>query len=64
LRFKGVDTTGARILAAAPGARPDSSNLIKVFPTPLSIQIGYPYVVGRGLRLKGNYVSVTGWLRA
>ena len=60
LRFRGVDTIGARMLASAPGARPESSSVIKVFPTPLNIQIGYPYVVGRGLRLRSNYVSVTG----
>ena len=60
LRFRGVDTVGARILASAPGTRPESSSVIKVFPTPLSIQIGYPYVVGRGLRLKGNNIQVTG----
>ena len=60
LRFRGVDTVGARIRASAPNTRPDSSALIKVFPTPLNIQLGYPYTVGRGLRLKGNYVSVTG----
>jgi len=60
LRFRGVDTVGARIRASAPNTRPDSSALIKVFPTPLNIQLGYPYTVGRGLRLKGNYVAVTG----
>jgi len=60
LRFVGVDTAGARIHASAPGARPDSSNLIKVFPTPLAIQLGYPYAVGRGLRSKSNYVYVVG----
>jgi plastocyanin len=60
LRFRGVDTVGARILTSAPGSTPDSSGLIRVFPTPLGIQLGYPYTVGRGLRLKSNYVYVTG----
>jgi len=62
LRFRGVDSAGARILASAPSALPDSSNLIKVFPTPLAIQLGYPYTVGRGLKLKNNYVYVVGGL--
>jgi plastocyanin len=60
LRFVAVDTVGARILSSAPGSTPDSSNLIKVFPTPLAIQLGYPYAVGRGLRSKNNYVYVIG----
>jgi len=60
LRFRGVDSAGARILASAPSARPDSSSLIKVFPTPLAIQLGYPYSVGRGLKLKNTYVYVVG----
>ena len=60
LRFVGVDTVGARILSSAPGSTPDSSNLIKVFPTPLGIQLGYPYTVGRGLRLKDSYAYVIG----
>ena len=60
LRFRGVDTLGARIVASAPGVRSDSSNLIKVFPTPLGLQLGYPYTVGRGLRLKNNYAYLTG----
>ena len=60
LRFRGVDSIGARILASAAGARPESSGVIKVFATPLNIQIGYPYVVGRGLRLKNNYAYATG----
>jgi plastocyanin len=60
LRFKGVDTAGARIFASAPGTRGDSSNLIKVFPTPLAIQLGYPYALGRGLRTRNNYVNVVG----
>ncbi|MGH7520312.1 MAG: cupredoxin domain-containing protein [Gemmatimonadales bacterium] len=60
LRFRGVDSVGARIHAAAAGARPDSSALIRVFPTPLGVQLGYPYTVGRGLRLKSNYAYLTG----
>jgi plastocyanin len=60
LRFRGVDSVGARIHASAAGAHPDSSNLIRVFPTPLAIQLGYPYTVGRGLRLKNNYVYLVG----
>jgi len=60
LRFVGVDSIGARIFSSAPGSTPDSSNLIKVFPTPLAIQVGYPYVQGRGLRARNNYVYVVG----
>src|SRR5881394_1379471 len=60
LRFVGVDTIGARIFSSAPGSTADSSNLIKVFPTPLAIQVGYPYVQGRGLRAPNNYVYVVG----
>jgi len=60
LRFKSVDTIGAKIYASAPGTQADSSSLIKVLPTPLNVQLGYPYTVGRGLRLKGNYVTVSG----
>jgi plastocyanin len=60
LRFQGVDSVGARIHASAAGAKPDSSPLIKVFPTPLGVQLGYPYTVGRGLRLKNNYAYLTG----
>jgi plastocyanin len=60
LRFRGVDTVGARILSSAPGSTPDSSNVIKVFPTPLQINRGYPYTVGRGLREPNNSVSLVG----
>ena len=60
LRFVGVDTVGARILSSAPGSTSDSSNLIKVFPTPLAIQLGYPYVQARGLRAKNNFAYVVG----
>jgi len=60
LRVVGVDTIGARIFSIAPGSTPDSSNLIKVFPTPLAIQLGYPYVQARGLRARNNYVYVVG----
>lgn len=56
----GVDTVGSRIQASAPGAAPDSSNLIRVFPTPLNVQIGWPYTVGQGLKLPSNRVYVTG----
>src|SRR5260370_41625326 len=49
LRFRGVDTVGARILSSAPGSTPDSSNVIKVFPTPLQLNRGDPYTVGPGL---------------
>jgi plastocyanin len=60
LRFRGIDSVGARIHASAVGAKPDSSNLIRVYPTPLAIQLGYPYTVGRGLRLTNNYVYLVG----
>jgi len=60
LRFRGVDTVGARILSSAPGSTPDSSNVIKVFPTPLQLNRGYPYTVGRGLREPNNSVSLVG----
>jgi hypothetical protein len=60
LRFRGVDTVGARILSSAPGSTPDSSGLIKVFPTPLQINRAYPGTVGRGLREPFNTVSLVG----
>src|SRR5207302_10582647 len=59
LRF-GVDTVGARILSSAPGSSPDSSNLIRVYQTPLALQLGYPYTLGRGLRLPGSYAYIVG----
>jgi len=60
LRVVGVDTAGARIFSSAPGSSPDSSNLIRVLPTPLSIAFGFPYTVSRGLKLQNNYISVIG----
>ncbi|HJQ67234.1 MAG TPA: hypothetical protein VJ816_12690 [Gemmatimonadales bacterium] len=60
LRVAGVDTAGARIFSSAPGSSPDSSNLIRVLPTPLGIQVGFPYTVSRGLKLQSSYVYVTG----
>ncbi len=60
LRVVGVDSVGARIFSSATGSSPDSSNLIRVLPTPLSIGFGYPYTVSRGLKLQSNYVSVAG----
>lgn len=60
LRIVGVDSVGGRILTTAAGSSPDSSGPIKVYATPLSIQFGYPYQVGRGLKLQNNYVYVTG----
>jgi plastocyanin len=60
LRFRGVDNVGARIFSTAPGSTPDSSNLIKVLPTPLQLNRGYPYTVGRGLRELNNSVSLVG----
>ena len=38
-----------RILTTAPGSTPDSGNVIRVTPTPLSIQLGYSGLMGRGL---------------
>jgi plastocyanin len=60
LRVQGVDTVGSRIVATAAGAATDSSNLIRVYPTPLSVQVGYPYQVSRGLVLPANRVYLTG----
>ncbi len=60
LRVVGVDSVGARIFSSATGSSPDSSNLIRVFPTPLSVQFGFPYTVSRGLKLQSNYVYMTG----
>lgn len=60
LRVVAVDSVGARIFSSATGSSPDSSNLIRVLPTPLGIAFGYPYTVSRGLKLQNSYVSVTG----
>jgi plastocyanin len=60
LRVVGVDSVGSRFFTSAPGSTPDSSNLIKVLPTPLSISLGYPYSVSRGLKLQSSRVYVTG----
>ena len=47
-----------KIQSSAPGSTADSSGLITVNLTPLSIALGYPYTgyVARGLELQGNYV--------
>jgi len=60
LRVVGVDTVGSRIHSSAPGSSPDSSNVIRVFPTPLVFNLGFPYSVGRGLKLQFNRVYVQG----
>lgn len=61
LRVVGVDSIGSYIVATAPGAVTDSSGVIRVYPTPLNVNIAYPYsVVGRGLKLQSNYVSLSG----
>jgi plastocyanin len=60
LRVVGVDSVGSRILSSAVGSTPDSSGVIKVLPTPLSISLGYPYTVSRGLKLQSSRVYVTG----
>ena len=60
LRVVGVDSVGSRVFSSAPGSTPDSSGLIKVFPTPLSISLAYPYTVSRGLKLQSSRVYVTG----
>ncbi len=60
LRVVGVDSIGSRITSTAAGSSPDSSNLIRVLPTPLSIGFGYPYTVSRSLKLQSNYVYLTG----
>jgi plastocyanin len=60
LRVVGVDTVGTRVFSSAPGSSPDSSNLIRVLPTPLTFALGFPYSVGRGLKLQFNRVYVQG----
>ena len=60
LRVVGVDSVGTRIHSSAGGSSPDSSNLIRVLPTPLGISFGYPYTVSRSLKLQFNSVYVTG----
>jgi plastocyanin len=57
----GADTTaGAYVRFTAPGSSPDSTPLIRVVATPLSMNVPYPYngQVGRGLRLRGYTVSI------
>ena len=50
-----------RILTTAPGSTPDSSNFIKVSPTPLNLGVSYSGYVARGLRTgANNYVSIPG----
>lgn len=60
LRVVGQDTVGSRIDLSAPGAASDSSPLIRVYPTPLTIQTGYPYTAARGLTTPGGRVYLTG----
>jgi plastocyanin len=54
LRVVGVGSS--RILVGSVRASPDSTPLITVNPTPLTLQLAYPYAAGRGLRLDFNYV--------
>ncbi len=56
LRVVGIGT--GRVLSSAPGSSPDSSGLITVNPTPLTVNVVYPGQAGRLLRLQGNYVSL------
>jgi plastocyanin len=61
LRVTGVvDTVGAVVRSSAAGSTSDSSGLIKVLPTQLTINVAYPYTgaVGRGLKLQGNLVTI------
>src|SRR5690242_12023594 len=46
-----------RILTTAPGSTPDSGNVIRVTPTPLTISIGFSGLMGRGLHT-GPYNAV------
>ena len=60
LRVTGVDTIGTYIVASAPGAQTDSSGLVRVYPTPLTVGFGYPYTLSRGLKLPFNYITISG----
>ncbi|MGH7645743.1 MAG: hypothetical protein ACREMR_09170, partial [Gemmatimonadales bacterium] len=60
VRVVGVDTIGSYFVASAAGMTPDSSGLVRVYPTPLTIGLGYPYTVGRGLKLQYSYVYISG----
>ncbi|HYR32295.1 MAG TPA: Ig-like domain-containing protein, partial [Gemmatimonadales bacterium] len=59
VRVAGVDTSNLmRLRVSGTGVGQDSSNVIKITPTPLTIAIGYPYVFQPGFRLRqpGSYV--------
>lgn len=48
-----------RVLTTAPGSTPDSSQIIRVTPTPLSLGLSYSGLIGRGLRTGfGNTVNL------
>ena len=47
-----------RILISAPGSTNDSSNIIKVLPTPLTLNMPYPQQTAFRLKLQGASVSI------
>lgn len=56
-----VAPDSTRLLTTAPGSSPDSSNLIKVTPTPLNLGVAYSGYLAKGTRTgANNYVTIPG----
>jgi hypothetical protein len=47
-----------RVMISAPGSTNDSSNIIRVLPTPLTLNIQYPQAAGFRLKLPNGFVSI------
>jgi plastocyanin len=47
-----------RVMLSAPGSTNDSSAIVRVLPTPLTLSIAYPQQAAYRLRLPNNYVSI------
>jgi len=47
-----------RVLISAPGSTDDSSSIIRVLPTPLTLAVPYPYQAAYRLRLPGGAVYI------
>ena len=47
-----------RVLISAPGSTDDSSAVIRVLPTPLTLYMPYPQLAGYGLKLSNAYVTI------
>lgn len=47
-----------RVLISAVGSTNDSSGVIRVFPTPLTVYMPYPYQAGYSLKLQNAYVGI------